>query len=497
MRRTWSARCRFGGSSRRPRASAPTSTGTTWGCRTSNPRTTSGTPQNFLHMLFRKSDEPYRPQPAFERALDVLFILHADHEQNCSTHAMRGIGSSHADPFSALAGAAAALYGPLHGGANEAVLLMLEEIGSVKNIPGVHRRREKGRRARLMGFGHRVYKSYDPRARIVKQTADAVFEVTGRNPLLDIALELERIALEDDYFVSRRLYPNVDFYSGLIYQAMGFPVGDVPCALCHSAHGRLAGAVGRDAQRQRPEDRAAAADLHRPRRDGTTWRRAMAWHRRSGESSLSILTLGSGDRPIEAALLRGPGLAVVGEQAGRRPHRIRRHGLSRAPRPVSTASAPGSTCDRWSRLARGRPARLQIRQTRAYITRQLSADGPDRSGTAVHRHDADRARRDGEPDRAPAGPPDGRHPVHRPLRHEAVPRSGLRRRQRRRVERRVSDRARARPVRPAARVHLRARLVRRRGSRRRVDGPATTPTAAATTSRQRAGGQCARVDPAR
>jgi citrate synthase len=162
-----------------------------------------------------------------ERALDVLFILHADHEQNCSTHAMRGIGSSQVDPFSALAGAAAALYGPLHGGANEAVLRMLTEIGSKANIPAFVKRVKNGE-GRLMGFGHRVYKSYDPRAKIVKRIADLVFEVTGRNPLLEMALELERIALEDDYFVSRKLYPNVDFYSGLIYQAMGFPVEMFP-----------------------------------------------------------------------------------------------------------------------------------------------------------------------------------------------------------------------------------------------------------------------------
>jgi len=182
---------------------------------------------NFLNMLFRMTEIQYRPHPILERALEVLFILHADHEQNCSTSAMRGIGSSHADPYSSLAGAAAALYGPLHGGANEAVLRMLQEIGSVKNIPGFINRVKKGE-GRLMGFGHRVYKSYDPRARIIKQTADLVFSVTGRNPLLDIALELERIALEDEYFVSRRLYPNVDFYSGLIYQAMGFPLDMFP-----------------------------------------------------------------------------------------------------------------------------------------------------------------------------------------------------------------------------------------------------------------------------
>jgi citrate synthase len=182
---------------------------------------------NFLNMLFRMTELKYHVNPVLERALEVLFILHADHEQNCSTSAMRGIGSSHVDPYSAMAGAAAALYGPLHGGANEAVLRMLTEIGSVQNIPGFIKR-VKGGEGRLMGFGHRVYKSYDPRAKIIKQTADEVFEVTGRNPLLDIALELERIALEDDYFITRRLYPNVDFYSGLIYQAMGFPVTMFP-----------------------------------------------------------------------------------------------------------------------------------------------------------------------------------------------------------------------------------------------------------------------------
>ncbi|HUL75264.1 MAG TPA: citrate synthase [Vicinamibacterales bacterium] len=184
-------------------------------------------PGNFLNMLFKMTELKYRPNPVLERALDILFILHADHEQNCSTSVMRGIGSSNADPYSALAGAAAALYGPLHGGANEAVLRMLKEIGSVRNVPDFITRVKRGD-GRLMGFGHRVYKSYDPRARIIKQTADQVFAVTGKNPLLDIALELERIALEDDYFVSRKLYPNVDFYSGLIYQAMGFPVDMFP-----------------------------------------------------------------------------------------------------------------------------------------------------------------------------------------------------------------------------------------------------------------------------
>jgi citrate synthase len=182
---------------------------------------------NFLNMLFRMTELRYKPQPALERALDVLFILNADHEQNCSTSVMRGIGSSHVDPYSALAGAAAALYGPLHGGANEAVLRMLHEIGSINNVPAFIKRVKAGE-GRLMGFGHRVYKSYDPRAKIIKRMADLVFEVTGKNPLLEMALELERIALEDEYFVSRKLYPNVDFYSGLIYQAMGFPVDMFP-----------------------------------------------------------------------------------------------------------------------------------------------------------------------------------------------------------------------------------------------------------------------------
>jgi citrate synthase len=182
---------------------------------------------NFLNMLFKMTELKYHVNPALERALEVLFILHADHEQNCSTSAMRGIGSSHVDPYSAMAGAAAALYGPLHGGANEAVLRMLQEIGSINNIPAFIKKVKAGE-GRLMGFGHRVYKSYDPRAKIIKRTADQVFDVTGKNPLLDIALELERIALEDDYFINRKLYPNVDFYSGLIYQAMGFPVTMFP-----------------------------------------------------------------------------------------------------------------------------------------------------------------------------------------------------------------------------------------------------------------------------
>ncbi len=182
---------------------------------------------NFLNMLFRTTELKYRPNPTLERALDILFILHADHEQNCSSTAMRCVGSSHVDPYCATAAATAALYGPLHGGANEAVLRMLVEIGSVNNVPTYIKRVKSGEKL-LMGFGHRVYKNYDPRARIVKHIAYEVFDVMGKNPLIEIALECERIALEDDYFVSRKLYPNVDFYTGLIYQSMGFPVTMFP-----------------------------------------------------------------------------------------------------------------------------------------------------------------------------------------------------------------------------------------------------------------------------
>ena len=178
---------------------------------------------NFLNMMFNMTGGKYRPDATLERALEVLFILHVDHEQNCSANAMRSVGSSHADPYVSLAGAAAALYGPLHGGANEQVLRMLREIGTRDRVPSYIQRAKAGE-FRLMGFGHRVYKNYDPRAKIIKRIAYEVFDVMGRNPLLEIALECERIALEDDYFVSRRLYPNVDFYSGLIYQAMSFPL---------------------------------------------------------------------------------------------------------------------------------------------------------------------------------------------------------------------------------------------------------------------------------
>ena len=192
---------------------------------------------NFLSMMWKISEPRYQPDPVLEHALDVLFILHADHEQNCSTTAMRTVGSAHSDPYSAAAAATAALYGPLHGGANEQVLRMLREIGSVDRVPEYVRRVKAGE-LRLMGFGHRVYKNYDPRAKIIKQVTDEVFKVTGRNPLLDIALELERIALQDDYFITHKLYPNVDFYSGIVYQAMGFPVEMFPVLF---AIGRMPG----------------------------------------------------------------------------------------------------------------------------------------------------------------------------------------------------------------------------------------------------------------
>jgi citrate synthase len=192
---------------------------------------------NFLNMMYKRTEQKFKVDPVLKKALDVLFILHADHEQNCSTTTMRVVGSSKADPFVAASSAAAALYGPLHGGANEMVLRMLNEIGSLKNIPD-HIASVKRGEKRLMGFGHRVYKNYDPRARIIKKIADQVFEVTGKNPLLDIAIELERIALSDEYFIERKLYPNVDFYSGIIYQAMKIPVDMFPVLF---AIGRMAG----------------------------------------------------------------------------------------------------------------------------------------------------------------------------------------------------------------------------------------------------------------
>jgi len=183
---------------------------------------------NFLNMMFKMTELKYEPNPAIEKALDVLFILHADHEQNCSATAMRGVGSSRVDPYSALAAACAALYGPLHGGANEAVVRMLQGIGSKDKIPAFIKRVKEDKSVRLMGFGHRVYKNYDPRAKVIKKLADDFFDAVGKNPLIDLAVEMERIALEDDYFVGKKLYPNVDFYSGLIYQALDLPMDMYP-----------------------------------------------------------------------------------------------------------------------------------------------------------------------------------------------------------------------------------------------------------------------------
>ncbi len=209
---------------------------------------------NFLSMLFKMSESKYEADERLVKALDTLFILHADHEQNCSTNAVRSVGSSQVDPYSAVAAGIGALYGPLHGGANEAVLRMLKQIGSIDQVPAFVESVKNGQ-GRLMGFGHRVYKSYDPRAKVIKEAADQVFEVTGRNPLLDIALELERIALQDDYFVSRKLYPNVDFYSGLIYQAMGFAPAMFPVLF---AIGRTAGWIAQWEEMLRDDTRKIA-----------------------------------------------------------------------------------------------------------------------------------------------------------------------------------------------------------------------------------------------
>jgi len=228
---------------------------------------------NFLSMLRKAGELNYRPDPVLEKAIDVLFILHADHEQNCSANVMRAVGSAHSDPYSAAAAAAAALYGPLHGGANEQVLRMLNQIGSVDQVPDYIRRVKQGD-FRLMGFGHRVYKNFDPRATLIKGVADQVFEVTGRNPLLDIALELERIALDDEYFVSHKLYPNVDFYSGIIYQAMGFPVEMFPVLF---AIGRTPGWLAQweegildpEQKIQRPRQVYDGADLRHVVREGS------------------------------------------------------------------------------------------------------------------------------------------------------------------------------------------------------------------------------------
>ena len=336
-------------------------------------------------MLFKMTELKYRPHPVLERALDVLFILHADHEQNCSTSAMRGIGSSQADPYSALAGAAAALAGPLHGGANEAVLRMLQEINSVKNVPDFIKR-VKGGEGRLMGFGHRVYKSYDPRARIIKQTADQVFAVTGRNPLLDIALELERIALEDDYFVSRKLYPNVDFYSGLIYQAMGFPVDMFPVLF---AIPRTAGWLAQWDEMLRDNEQKIA----RPRQLYV------------GSSKRDYVPIDS--PPVESEVSRAPN-ALVRSGPGHRRRRGIFVGRDAAPAANAAAAAPPPTVTQMAAKFDSAKAFEHLRQMVAIgpaprrvtghspdarvhhaTARQLRADG---RGTAVHRRRHPRVR---------------------------------------------------------------------------------------------------------
>ena len=237
-------------------------------------------PGNFLSMLFKMTELKYEPDPRLERALDILFILHADHEQNCSTSAVRAVGSSQVDPYSAVAAGVAALYGPLHGGANEAGAADAAPDRDARRTSPTSSQGVKDGKERLMGFGHRVYKNYDPRAKIIKKAADDVFEVTGTNPLLEIALELEKIALEDEYFVKRKLYPNVDFYSGLIYEALRHAGRHVPGAVRDPAHERLDRPVAGDDRRQGAEDRPPAPDLHRRARRATTCRWTSARARR-------------------------------------------------------------------------------------------------------------------------------------------------------------------------------------------------------------------------
>ncbi|MEZ5137711.1 MAG: citrate synthase [Acidimicrobiales bacterium] len=267
---------------------------------------------NFLSMMWKIAEPEYQADPILARALDILFILHADHEQNCGTTAMRVAGSSHADPYSAAAAATAALYGPRHGGANEAVIKMLNEIGHVDEVPAYVAAVKEGK-GRLQGFGHRVYKNYDPRATIIKKTAYDVFEVTGKNPLLDIALKLEEVALADDYFVSRKLYPNVDFYSGLIYQAMGFPIEMFTVLF---AIPRTAGWLAHwKAPRAGPEDRPSAPALHRLEARATTWRWTPA------DRSLLAVPVGgpagAGRRALQPPPITGP----VASKGLRRPRR--------------------------------------------------------------------------------------------------------------------------------------------------------------------------------
>ncbi len=257
---------------------------------------------NFLGMMYKMTELKYEPDPRLERALDVLFILHADHEQNASTNAVRAVGSTQVDPYSAVAAGVAALYGPLHGGANEQALRMLERIETVENIPDFLEGVKAGNE-RLMGFGHRVYKNYDPRARIIKKYLDDVFEVRGKSPLLEVAAELEKRALDDDYFTSRKLYPNVDFYSGLIYEALGLPVAMFPVMF---AIGRTSGWIAQwkeMVERLRAEDRPAAPDLHRRSRPGL---RADRTEVRAGAQRSSTITATVSARPPSREATRAP-----------------------------------------------------------------------------------------------------------------------------------------------------------------------------------------------
>ena len=404
-------------------------------------------------MLFKMTELKYQPNPVLARALDVLFILHADHEQNCSTSAMRNIGSSHVDPYSALAGAAAALYGPLHGGANEAVLRMLNEIGSVAKVPEFIKRVKSGEaNTRLMGFGHRVYKSYDPRAKVIKRIADLVFTVTGKNPLLEIALELERIALQDEYFVTRKLYPERRLLLGPDLPGDGLPGRDVPGAVRHPAHGRLDRAVGRDAARSRAEDRAAAADLHRRRARATTCRATS--DREDG------MRLGSEPMlDVRCSASRAPA-----SLSGRRPPPgVRLEPRLGAPAPARRARAAAGG------LA-GHRAVAQVHQGPA--RRAPASPSPSRRGTT--RRPLGRVRMVNLIATIP-GAAQGSHRHRRPLRHEAVPRVPVRRRQRRRIERGVPDRAGARAEGAPEPADDRAAVSRRRGSGRRM-GRATDHT---------------------
>ena len=384
---------------------------------------------------------------SLERALDVLFILHADHEQNCSTASCAAIGSSHADPYSAIAGAAAALYGPLHGGANEAVLRMLHEIGSIQNVPAFIKRVKAGE-GRLMGFGHRVYKSYDPRAKIIKRIADLVFEVTGKNPLLDMALELERIALEDEYFVIAQALSE----RGLLFRADlpgdGLPGRHVPGAVRDPAHRGLDRAVGGDAHRSGSEDCAAAPDLRRP----------------------------------DHARLRREGQAPMTRSQPRPPWRIGRAGARRAARPRSARGPPATPKfdggrafeDLRQMVAIGpRPAGSPaLDRTRAYIKKQLEAAGltvqeqPFDAQTPLGPDPHDQPARDAAGRRAGPRAPGDR----RPLRHEALSRVSVRRRERRRIQRGVPARTRPRAQGAEEPHPHRAAVSRRRGGSRRLAG---------------------------